>query len=206
MRAFVYFAISAPTNFKVCQTVKPKDLNELSDVVALARPAALDQVENYIEQKNDPKPLDLHPELDLILSWSKNVILYQEQIMQIAHKVFGLTLEEAETLRRIVGKKKVEEMPKWKEKIFASGRERGLSEEVSIFYWTTLEASAHYSFNKSHSFAYADLAAKTVFLKQNHSKEFFLSVLQCAEFDPEPLDPELVVYLSRSTSYLRLTG
>ena len=182
------FQISAPTNFQVCRDVKPINLNELSDVVALARPAALEQVPDYIQQKRNPVELNLNPELDKILSWSKNVILYQEQIMQIAHKVFGLTLEEAEALRRIVGKKKADEMPKWKDKIFAAAEEKGLSEDISDFYWRTLEASAHYSFNKSHSFAYADLAAKTVYLKHKYPQEFFLSVLECAEFEPEPLE------------------
>ena len=98
--------------------VKPDNVNELSDVIALARPAALEHVNTYIEQKRALSKLNLHPELDKIISWSKNVILFQEQIMQIANKVFGFTLEEAETLRRIVGKKKVDQMPQWRQKIF----------------------------------------------------------------------------------------
>lgn len=181
------FQISANTNFEVCRKVKPENLDELSDVVALARPAALQFVDSYCSQKLAPCDLNLHPELDKILSWSKNVILYQEQLMLIANKVFGLTLEEAEVLRRIVGKKKVDEMPAWEEKIFAAGEKQGLDREISEYYWTALDASANYSFNKSHSFAYASLAAKTVYLKYKYPKEFFLSVLECADFDPDPL-------------------
>tara|TARA_R100000231_G_scaffold122294_4_gene92452 strand:+ start:275 stop:2845 length:2571 start_codon:yes stop_codon:yes gene_type:complete len=184
------FQISAETNFKVCREIKPKDINELSDVVALARPAALEFVLTYKMNKNQQNlrsDLGLHPELDRILSWSKNVILYQEQLMQIAHKVFGLTLEEAEVLRRIVGKKKVDEMPKWKNRIYEAATSRDLTEEIADFYWNSLVAASHYSFNKSHSFAYADLAAKTVYLKHKYPSEFFLSILECAEFDPEPL-------------------
>lgn len=181
------FQISAETNFKVCKKVKPIDINELSDVVALARPAALQFVDIYKDQKDNPTELNLNPDLDNILSWSKNVILYQEQLMQIAHNVFGLTLEEAEVLRRIVGKKKVDEMPKWKDRIYEAAESRNLTEEISDFYWNSLVAASHYSFNKSHSFAYADLAAKTVYLKHQHPQEFFLSILECAEFDPEPL-------------------
>lgn len=181
------FQISAETNFKVCKEIKPKDLNELSDVVALARPAALEFVDTYKAQKDCPTELNLNDDLDNILSWSKNVILYQEQLMQIAHKVFGLTLEEAEVLRRIVGKKKVEEMPKWKDRIYGAAESRDLSEEIADFYWNSLVAASHYSFNKSHSFAYADLAAKTVYLKHKHPQEFFLSVLEAADFEPEPL-------------------
>ena len=181
------FQISANTNFRVCQDVKPDNLNELSDVVALARPGALQFVDEYIRQKQSPQSSGLHKELDEILSWSKNVILYQEQLMQIANKVFGLTLEEAETLRRIVGKKKADEMPKWRDRIYQAAEDLGLDSQISDFYWSALQASADYSFNKSHSFAYAELAAKTVYLKYKYPREFFLSVLESSEFDPDPL-------------------
>lgn len=198
------FQISAETNFRVCKDVKPEDLNELSDVIALARPAALEHVDTYIQQKRALSNLNLHPELDKILSWSKNVILFQEQIMQIAHKVFGFTLEEAETLRRIVGKKKVDEMPKWKDKIFEAAIQKGFEQRVAEFYWTSLEASAHYSFNKSHSFAYADLAAKTVYLKYKYPQEFFLSILECSEFEPDPLETISTVSQELSSFKMKL--
>jgi DNA polymerase-3 subunit alpha len=81
------FQISADTNFRVCQEVKPNNINELSDVVALARPGALQFLDEYINQKHAPTDLNLQKDLDEILSWSNNVILYQEQLMQIAHKV-----------------------------------------------------------------------------------------------------------------------
>lgn len=181
------FQISADTNFKVCQDIKPTSLDELSDIVALARPGALQFVSLYKSQKDTPTELNLHPELDKILSWSKNVILYQEQLMQIANKVFGLTLEEAEVLRRIVGKKKVDEMPAWKDRIYQAGENMGLDTRISDFYWSALEASADYSFNKSHSFAYATLAAKTVYLKYKYPQQFFVSLLEAAEFEPDPL-------------------
>ena len=182
------FQISAETNFKVCQEIKPSSVQELSDVVALARPGALQFVSLYKDQKKNPTELNLHPELDKILSWSKNVILFQEQLMQIANKVFGLSLEDAETLRRIVGKKKFQEMMPWKEKIYEAGAEQGLDQKVSDFYWNALEASADYSFNRSHSMAYADLAAKTVYLKYKYPQEFFVSLLESAQFEPDPRD------------------
>lgn len=181
------FQISADTNFKVCQEVKPLNLKELSDVVALARPGALQFVSDYKTNKQTPEALGMQPELDEILAWSKNVILYQEQLMFIASKVFGLTLEEAETLRRIVGKKKRDEMPPWKEKIYKAGEEKGFDSSISDFYWSALEASADYSFNLSHSISYANLAAKTVYLKYKYPQQFFISLLESAEFEPEPL-------------------
>jgi DNA polymerase-3 subunit alpha len=181
------FQISADTNFEVTRAVKPSSLAELSDVVALARPGALDYVDDYVQNKEAPRELNLHEELDSILSSTKNVILFQEQLMQIANKVFGLSLEDAETLRRIVGKKKVDEMPAWRNKIFEAGSSQGLSDNICNFYWNSLEASANYSFNKSHSLCYASLAAKTVYLKYKYPQEFFCSILEVSEFEPEPL-------------------
>ena len=196
------FQISAETNFRVCKEVKPKDLNELSDVVALARPAGLTKRVTYISNKKHNLKLRVQEDLDEILSWSKSVILYQEQLMQIANKVFGFTLEEAEVLRRIVGKKKVDEMPKWKDRIYKAAEEKKLGKHVADFYWMSLDAASHYSFNKSHSFAYADLAAKTVYLKYKYPKEFFLSILECSEFEPDPL--EVVNKVSQELDYFNI--
>jgi len=181
------FQISADTNFQVCQDVKPIDLNELSDVVALARPSSLQFVEDYIRQKRSPEELGIDPVMDELLRESKNVFLYQETLMQCISQVFGFSLQDADDVRRIVGKKMVEKMQPWKEKIYNAAQEKGMEERVADFFWSALEAAAHYSFNKSHSFAYATLAAKTVYLKFNHPQEFFLSVLESAEFEPDPL-------------------
>jgi DNA polymerase III alpha subunit len=125
--------------------------------------------------------------MDELLRESKNVFLYQETLMQCISQVFGFSLQDADDVRRIVGKKMVEKMQPWKEKIYNAAQEKGMEERVADFFWSALEAAAHYSFNKSHSFAYATLAAKTVYLKFNHPKEFFLSVLESAEFEPDPL-------------------
>ena len=181
------FQISADTNFQVCQNVKPMDLNELSDVVALARPSSLQFVDDYIRQKRSPEELGIDPVMDELLRESKNVFLYQETLMQCISQVFGFSLQDADDVRRIVGKKMVEKMQPWKEKIYNAAQEKGMEERVADFFWSALEAAAHYSFNKSHSFAYATLAAKTVYLKFNHPQEFFLSVLESAEFEPDPL-------------------
>ncbi|MDB4314590.1 DNA polymerase III subunit alpha [bacterium] len=181
------FQISAETNFKVCQDVRPDCLQELSDVVALARPASLQFVSDYIDQKKDPMELGINEELDELLKESKNVTLYQETMMFIANEVFGMSLEEAELLRRVVGKKKVDEIPAWKEKIYKAAEEKGLSEDVANYFWSVVEAAGNYAFNKSHSVSYAILAAKTVYLKFKHPQEFFISVLEASEFEPEPL-------------------
>jgi len=181
------FQISADTNFKVCQQVKPNSLQELSDVIALARPATLQFISEYVEQKKNPRKLGIDDNLDELLQDSKNVMLFQETMMFAASKVFGMSLEEAEILRRVVGKKKVEDIPAWKDKIYQAAEQKGLTKEVADYFWGFVEAAGNYSFNLSHSISYAILAAKTVYLKFKHPQEFFISVLESSQFEPDPL-------------------
>lgn len=141
------FQIEAETNFKVCQKVKPRNLEELSGVLALARPGALQFVDQYTLYTNNNSYEAIHPFFDEILEKTGGVCLYQEQIMRMAHKI-GFTLDEAEILRRIVGKKKVEEVKVWKEKIAAKVKENNLQQEIGEILWKVLEDSANYSFNK----------------------------------------------------------
>ena len=180
------FQIEADTNFRVCQKVKPKNLEELSGVLALARPGALAFVDQYANYTNNDTYDVIHPFFEDILSSTGGVALYQEQLMKMAHKV-GFTLDEAEILRRIVGKKKVSEVRKWKNKIKDKVKENNLDKEIGDILWQVLEDSANYSFNKSHSIAYASLAAATVYLKFKYPKEFFLSLLKMSRHEPDPI-------------------
>jgi DNA polymerase III alpha subunit len=126
----------------------------------------------------------VHEFFDDILSYTGGIPLYQEQLMKMAVKV-GFTLDEAEQLRRIVGKKKVDQMPAWKAKIEEKIEENNLPKQVGDVLWKVAEDSANYSFNKSHSISYATLAAITTYLKFNHSKEFFLSLLKMTKHEPD---------------------
>ena len=180
------FQIEAETNYKVCRTVRPQNLEQLSAVLALARPGALSFVDQYATYVETGTQADIHPFFDEILSTTGGVCLYQEQMMQMAHKV-GFTLDEAEILRRIVGKKKVEEVAEWKQKIADKIAEKDLEPEIGDILWAVLEDSANYSFNKSHSIAYAALAAATIWLKFKYPREFFMSLLQMTRHEPDPI-------------------
>jgi len=180
------FQIEAETNYRVCQKVKPKNLEELSAVLALARPGALAFVDQYSNFTNNDVYEAIHPFFDEILSTTGGVALYQEQLMKMANEI-GFTLDEAEILRRIVGKKKISEVRKWKKKIKDKIKENNLDPEIGDILWKILEDSASYSFNKSHSCCYAALAASTVYLKFNHPKEFYLSLLKMANNEPNPV-------------------
>jgi len=180
------FQIEADTNFKVCRKVRPRNSEELSAVLALARPGALQFVDQYAKYVETGEFQSIHPFFDDILKRTGGVALYQEQLMQMAHKI-GFTLDEAEILRRIVGKKKVEEIKAWKEKIEKKCVKNNLPKEVGEILWKILEDSANYSFNASHSQSYAALAAITIYLKFKYPKEFFLSLLKMTRFEPDPI-------------------
>jgi DNA polymerase-3 subunit alpha len=189
------FQIEADANFRVCQKVKPKNLEQLSAVLALGRPGALAFVDQYANFSNNDVYDPIHPFFDDILSSTGGVCLYQEQMMRMAHKI-GFTLDESEILRRIVGKKKIKEVREWKKKIREKVEENRLSSEwtgskgqvdVGDVLWSVLEDSANYSFNKSHSIAYASLSAATIYLKFKYPREFFLSLLKMTRHEPDPI-------------------
>ena len=180
------FQNEAETNFRVCQKVKPKNLEELSGVLALARPGALQFVDKYAAHTNFQQSESIHPFFDEILKETGGVALYQEQLMKMANKI-GFTLDEAEILRRIVGKKKVDEIKAWQKKIEEKCKQNKIPKEVSEILWKILEDSANYSFNKSHSIAYAGLAAITIYLKFNYPQQFFLSLLKMSRNEPDPI-------------------
>ncbi len=179
------FQIEADMAYKVSQQVKPKNLEELSAVLALARPGAMAYVKQYADYANHGTYEPIHPFFDEILSSTGGVALYQEQLMRMANKI-GFTLDEAEMLRRIVGKKKVTEVRKWKKKIKAKVKENNLEQQIGDVLWKILEDSSNYSFNKSHSIAYAALAAITIYLKFKYPQQFFLSLLKMTRHEPDP--------------------
>ena len=185
------FQIEADVAYKACEAVKPKNLEELSGVLALARPGAMDYIKQYADFVNTGVPKPTHPVFETVLNKTGGIVLYQEQLMKMA-TLIGFTLDEAEILRRIVGKKKVSEVKKWKKKIQDKVKQNNFKDLVGVenvgdFLWKVLEDSANYSYNKSHSISYAALAAITAKLKSQHPKEFFLALLRMTAFEPDPL-------------------
>ncbi|MDB4663521.1 hypothetical protein OAE74_00880, partial [Verrucomicrobia bacterium] len=176
--------IEADTNFRVCKKVKPKNLEQLSAVVAIARPGALDFADQYASYSDSNESQIVHDFFEEELSYTGGIPLYQEQLMKMAVRI-GFTLDESEQLRRIVGKKKVDQMPAWKQKIKDKIEERKLDPKIGDVLWKVAEDSANYSFNKSHSISYAILAAWTAYLKFKYPKQFFLSLLKLSKYEPD---------------------
>jgi DNA polymerase-3 subunit alpha len=178
------FQIEAETNFKVCRKVKPKSLEQLSAVVAIARPGALDFADQYATYSASGVFQLVHDFFKEELSYTGGIPLYQEQLMKMAVRL-GFTLDESEQLRRIVGKKKVDQMPAWQGKIRQKVAEQNLDPAIGDVLWKVAEDSANYSFNKSHSISYAILAAWTAYLKFKYPHEFFLALLQLSKYEPD---------------------
>lgn len=178
------FQIEADTNFKVCKKIEPKNLEQLSAVVAIARPGALDYLSTYSDYVKTGEFQSVNSFFDDILSYTGGIPLFQEQLMKMAVKV-GFTLDESEQIRRIVGKKKIDQMEAWKEKIEDKIKENNLDKSVGEVLWKVAEDSAKYSFNKSHAVSYATLSAMTAYLKFKYPKQFFLSLLKMTKHEPD---------------------
>lgn len=174
------FQIESDTNFKVCKHIKPKSLNDISAVLALARPGALAFVDQYAKFANFGEAQSIHPFFDDVLIRTGQIPIYQEDLIRMVNKL-GFSKEEGETVRRIVGKKKREDVEKWRDKIRKKVDDQKLDPKITDILFKVLEDSAKYSFCAGHSFAYAIMCAYTIYLKFKYPKEFFLVLLELAK-------------------------
>ncbi len=154
--------------------MKPNHLEDIIALVALYRPGPMSNIPTYNDCKHGKqKPDYLHPKLEEILKPTYGVIIYQEQVMQIAQKLSGFTAGEADILRRAMGKKKRAELEKQKQRFIEGAVANGINKEVAASIFLKIEPFAEYGFNKSHAAAYAIIAYQTAYLKTYFSNEFF---------------------------------
>ncbi len=159
---------------------KPRFFKELIPIVALYRPGPLGSgmVDDYVSRKHGLTKVEyLIPELEEILSETLGVIVYQDQVLQIANRIAGYSLGEADLLRRAMGKKKPEEMEKQRERFVTGAVERKIDEKKAEELFALMAEFAGYGFAKAHAAAYALITYQTAFLKANFSREFLASLL-----------------------------
>jgi DNA polymerase-3 subunit alpha len=164
----------------VLRRYQPTRLEDLTALNALYRPGPIQggMIDDFINRKQGRKPVTYElPELKPILEETYGVILYQEQVMQIANRLAGFTLGEADILRRAMGKKKKEEMAAQRDKFIAGCRKNKISERKAAKVFDLMAEFAGYGFNKSHSCAYALLAYQTAYLKTHYPVEFMAAML-----------------------------
>ena len=153
--------------------MKPNHIEDIIALVALYRPGPMSNIPTYNDCKHGRQAPDyLHPLLEDILKPTYGVIIYQEQVMQIAQKLSGFTAGQADLLRRAMGKKKRAELEKQKQGFIAGALKNGIAKDVAAGIFLKIEPFAEYGFNKSHAAAYAIISYQTAFLKTYYPKEF----------------------------------
>ena len=153
--------------------MKPNHIEDIIALVALYRPGPMSNIPTYNDCKHGRQTPDyLHPLLEDILKPTYGVIIYQEQVMQIAQKLSGFTAGQADLLRRAMGKKKRAELEKQKQGFIAGALKNGIAKDVAAGIFLKIEPFAEYGFNKSHAAAYAIISYQTAFLKTYYPKDF----------------------------------
>ena len=162
----------------LCRKMQPQSYEEIAAMIALFRPGPMENIPLYLENRRHPENIVyLHEDLREILAETYGVILYQEQIMQIATKMAGFSLAKADTLRYAMSKKKVKELESLKEEFIAGSIAKGYERELAVSVYELILKFANYGFNKSHSFAYGLVAYQMAYLKANYPNYFFTSLL-----------------------------
>src|SRR4051794_3270054 len=164
----------------VLRRYQPTVIEDLTALNALYRPGPIQggMIDDFIERKHGRRKVEYElPELEEILKETLGVIVYQEQVMQIANRLAGYSLGEADLLRRAMGKKNPEEMAKQRDRFVKGSIERGFPEKKIVKIFDLMEQFAGYGFNKSHSAAYALLAFQTAYLKTHYPVEFMAALL-----------------------------
>src|SRR5947199_6235780 len=164
----------------VLRRYRPNSIEDLTALNALYRPGPIQggMIDDFIDRKHGRKRIEYElPELQEILQETLGVIVYQEQVMQIANRLAGYSLGEADLLRRAMGKKIAEEMAAQRERFVRGALERGYPERKIVRIFDLMQQFAGYGFNKSHSAAYALLAYQTAWLKTHYPVEFMAALL-----------------------------
>ena len=188
------FQLESQLGRSLAKQTKPRNMEELSDLIAIMRPGCLEAMVkgksltmHYIDRKHFREPVEyLHSSLEPILKSTQGILVYQEQAILIATEIAGFDLQEADILRKAIGKKKADVMAKVKKSFLEGTANKGIiskEQAEEIFSW--IEKSQRYSFNKSHSVSYAYNAYLTAYCKAHFPHEFFTAYLKNAVGKPD---------------------
>ena len=163
---------------KYLRQLKPTNIEDLIAMNALYRPGPMDNIPTFIDRKHGKVPIEYdHPKLEPILKNTYGIMVYQEQVMQIAQAIAGYSLGEADLLRRAMGKKKKEVMEAERSKFIEGAISQGVDKSTAEKIFDTMAKFAEYGFNKSHAAAYSVLAYQTAYLKAHFPHEYMAAVL-----------------------------
>ncbi len=195
------FQVESTGMMDALKRMKPTCIEDIVALVALYRPGPMENIPTYCEVKNGLKEIEsVHPLIDHILEETQGIIVYQEQVMQIAQVMAGYSLGGADLLRRAMGKKIKEAMDAERPKFEKGAAENGVPAKKASEVFDLLEKFANYGFNKSHAAAYAVVSYQTAWLKANHPVEFMAGVMNCDIH----LTDKLAVYFEEVKKALKL--
>jgi DNA polymerase III subunit alpha len=180
-RTVAVFQVESSGMMDALRRMKPTCIEDIVALVALYRPGPMENIPTYCEVKNGLKDLEsIHPTIDHILAETQGIIVYQEQVMQIAQVMAGYSLGGADLLRRAMGKKNPEEMARERPKFIQGAKAtHNIDAAKAGEVFDLLEKFANYGFNKSHAAAYAVVSYQTAYLKANYPAEFMAAVMNC---------------------------
>jgi DNA polymerase-3 subunit alpha len=163
---------------RVARSLRPNQFSDITAMVALFRPGPMDLIPQFIEGKHTPEKIQYPDEsLKPILEETYGVMVYQEQILQIANVMAGYSLGEADILRRAIGKKKKKLLDENKKRFIEQSVAKGYRQEIADKVWGFIEAFANYGFNKAHATSYAMIAYQTAYLKANYPVEYMTALM-----------------------------
>lgn len=157
--------------------LKPSTIEDIIAASALFRPGPMEYIPDYLKAKHGGQPQYLHPDLEPILRDTYGIMIYQEQVQQVAAAMAGFTLGEADMLRRAIGKKDHDLMEQYRKRFVEGCRANGHSEDLALELYGQIEKFAGYGFNKAHSAAYGYISYQTAYLKANYPVEYMAALL-----------------------------
>lgn len=180
---------------RVARTLQPTQFSDIMAMVALYRPGPMDLIPQFIEGKHNPKSITYpHDSLKPVLEETYGVMVYQEQILQIANVMAGFSLGEADILRRAIGKKKKKLLDENKRRFTTESIKKGYTKQVAEKVWGFIEAFANYGFNKPHAASYAMIAYQTAYLKAHYPVEYMTALMSVESASHSASQDEKVAY------------
>lgn len=178
------FQFEQPGAIRLLKRVKPESFEEVVATTSLNRPGASDYIDNFVARKHGKEKVTvLDPVLEDVLAPTYGIMLYQEQVMQVAQRYAGFSLGKADILRRAMGKKNAAEMHQMQESFIQGALEKGHGAEQAQQVFAVMEKFAGYGFNRSHAYAYAALAFQLAYFKTHYPAIFYQVMLNYASGD-----------------------